>query len=207
MHRLIRRFVTLAFVAYSTIAVAAPVTVPNTFTAGTPAKAADVNANFQALVTAINTLSARVDKLDGTTAITAADVVGTYTMNGLMVQVFKGPQAAGTPGVTYDTAGSGAVSGTVTINADGTGSVSPISINFSQMDMPEYDPMNPASVANVTSGITTAPGENFTWTLTGNTITSSTGMSMRLQPGAQVIAGTKTDATNGLNVVFVLTHN
>ena len=37
-------------------AASAQVTVPNTFVSGTPAKAADVNANFQAVVTAINAL-------------------------------------------------------------------------------------------------------------------------------------------------------
>ena len=38
----------------TTAANAGSVTIPNTFTAGTPAKAADVNANFSAVATAVN---------------------------------------------------------------------------------------------------------------------------------------------------------
>lgn len=198
MHRLIRRFVTLAFVACSTIAVAAPVTIPHTFTAGTPANAAHVNANFQALVTAINTLSDRVDRLDGTTPVTAADVVGTYTLSGLMVQVF----IDGVSTARVDHVASGAMSGTVIFNADGTGS-NTISMNVSQMNMPKL-----ANVAStVVTGPQSLPVETFTWTLTGNTMTTSTGLSMRVQSGERVFAGTTFDAINGVQTVFVVMKN
>ncbi len=63
----------------------AQVTVPHTFTSGTPAKASEVNAYFQALVTAINSVSDRVAKLEGT--ITAADIVGTYQFENLQVGI------------------------------------------------------------------------------------------------------------------------
>ncbi len=43
--------------------------VPNTFTAGTPAKAAEVNANFAAVVSQLATLEARLDALVPTGAI------------------------------------------------------------------------------------------------------------------------------------------
>jgi hypothetical protein len=45
-----------ALVALAAVVYASTVTVPNTFVAGTPAKAADVNANFSALATAIQAL-------------------------------------------------------------------------------------------------------------------------------------------------------
>src|ERR1700676_3223964 len=44
----------LALAAIALNASAGNVTVPNTFSAGTPAKAADVNANFSAVATAVN---------------------------------------------------------------------------------------------------------------------------------------------------------
>lgn len=56
---------------------AAQVTVPNSFTSGQAASASQVNANFSALVSAINATNARVTKLEGTD-IVAADLVGTY---------------------------------------------------------------------------------------------------------------------------------
>ena len=53
--------------------------VPHTFTANTPARAAEVNANFQALVTAINAIGARVNRLEGQLA--SADIPGTYILS------------------------------------------------------------------------------------------------------------------------------
>src|SRR3954454_13262447 len=61
----------------------AQVTVPFTFSAGSPARASEVNGNFQALVNAINGLTARVAKLEG--QITAADLEGSYTLEGLQI--------------------------------------------------------------------------------------------------------------------------
>ena len=49
------RFAVAAVLTMATTAAnAGSVTIPNTFTAGTPAKAADVNANFSAVATAVN---------------------------------------------------------------------------------------------------------------------------------------------------------
>lgn len=52
----------------------AQTTVPHTFTAGTAAQASEVNANFAALVAAINALESV------NTPLTAADVAGTYQL-------------------------------------------------------------------------------------------------------------------------------
>ncbi|MEJ0037856.1 MAG: hypothetical protein WDO68_17575 [Gammaproteobacteria bacterium] len=61
-------------------------TVPNTFTVGTPAKAAEVNADFQALATAIDALATRVGKLEGGATVDT-DIVGTYKVSFLQVGV------------------------------------------------------------------------------------------------------------------------
>jgi hypothetical protein len=60
----IRGFACGLGVAIGLAALAAPVTIPNVFTAGTPARAADVNANFNAVATAHNDTDARVTALD-----------------------------------------------------------------------------------------------------------------------------------------------
>lgn len=56
------------------------VSVPNTFTDGTPAVAADVNANFSALADAINDLAGRVDALENDSGGAAAGVPGVYRL-------------------------------------------------------------------------------------------------------------------------------
>ena len=72
----ILRFAVLG--SFSALALAA--SVPFTFTAGAPAVAAEVNANFTALANAITTLEAKVASLEGANALTAADVAGTYRL-------------------------------------------------------------------------------------------------------------------------------
>lgn len=52
---------------------AGTVTIPNMFTAGTPAKAADVNANFDAVKTATNDNDSRISKLEADNATLKAD--------------------------------------------------------------------------------------------------------------------------------------
>lgn len=62
----------------------AQTTVPHTFAPGTAARAAEVNANFQALAIAIDSLAARVDKLEGG-SVSDADVVGDYSVSNLQI--------------------------------------------------------------------------------------------------------------------------
>jgi hypothetical protein len=56
----------LALVAIALTATAGDVTIPNTFSAGTPAKAADVNANFSAVATAVNASAQDITTLQTT---------------------------------------------------------------------------------------------------------------------------------------------
>ena len=70
----IRGFVFGLGVAIGLTALAAPVSIPNVFTAGTPARAADVNANFNAVATAHNDTEARVNAVTTAHTDTAARV-------------------------------------------------------------------------------------------------------------------------------------
>jgi len=54
----------VACIAVHARVIAAPMTVPNTFTAGTPARAGEVNANFSAVVTAVNDKDTRLTTLE-----------------------------------------------------------------------------------------------------------------------------------------------
>src|SRR5687767_1265551 len=98
-----------AAIALSILATAssAQVSVPFTFSAGSAARASEVNGNFQALVTGINALADRVTKLEGN--IVTADLVGTYAWSGLQVGLIAGG--------TVETI---SYSGTATLAADGT---------------------------------------------------------------------------------------
>src|SRR4051812_7194615 len=88
----------------------AQTSVPHSFSSGQPARAAEVNANFQALATAINNLTARVDRLEGA-AVTAANVAGTYQLFGLQTGI--APSGSGLiETITY--------TGTVTLAGGGT---------------------------------------------------------------------------------------
>ena len=110
-----RSFILAATFSFTAIGgnVLAQASVPNTFVAGNPAKAAEVNANFQALVNAINSVSARVANLEG--EITSSDLVGTYALHQFQTELGGGSSER----VEVYTGG-----GTVTLAADGTGTIS-----------------------------------------------------------------------------------
>lgn len=86
-----------AFVVLGTVAVVGwAVSIPNTFTAQTAARAADVNANFTALTNAVNALEAKVAALEAVNSpLTAADVVGTYKLLGMSASVGGNSGTAG----------------------------------------------------------------------------------------------------------------
>lgn len=85
--------------------------VPYTFAAGSPAKAGEVNANFQALVTAVNNLGSRVNKLEGQLA--ANDVPGKYSLSTVNLSPVVGTPVGGRWDVNV-------VKATLTLAANGT---------------------------------------------------------------------------------------
>jgi hypothetical protein len=108
-------FAGLLLLGFSTAALAQTATVPNTFTAGAQAKASEVNANFAALVTAINAVGTRVAALESAnSALVAADVVGSYRL--LSIASTTGSLAS----TKRFASKSGTNNGTVTFNSNGT---------------------------------------------------------------------------------------
>jgi hypothetical protein len=165
----------------------AQTTVPHTFAAGSPAKAGEVNANFQALAAAINSLAARLDRAEG--KLTAADIVGTYRFQGLQTE-----QGGPGPYVRVDT-----TDGVVTFRSDGTGSL--------QLS-------NVASQLSITGGQgTTVTGtrtlrsfnesDNFNWSITGSVIDLS-GLKFYAVDGGRLLVQTSTDTADGTGKVILL---
>jgi hypothetical protein len=77
------------FVAIATSAYPGPVTVPNTFVPGTPARAADVNANFSAIAGAVNGSAADIATLQTT-------IQALQKVQAALGFTFRGPWAAAT---------------------------------------------------------------------------------------------------------------
>ena len=169
----------------ASVGVSAQVSVPNTFAAGTPARAADVNANFQALVTAINAIGTRVAKLEG--QITAADLVGTYTLHQLQTELGGGTSER----VAVYTGG-----GTVTLAANGTGTISGNIELGHQLNLPAGT-LTPINRPQATS--------NFTWTYAGGAI-SALGGSLSVVAGGRLLVFTGVNPADGTNVILLLTR-
>jgi hypothetical protein len=125
----------------------AQTTVPFSFSAGSPARASEVNSNFQALVNSLNSLTARVAKLEG--QISAADLAGSYTVAGLQIGLINNNLVET---ISYG--------GTLILAANGTFSLTLVGNGF---DLP----IPGARVLHPDSGSISG-----TWSLTGNTITA-----------------------------------
>jgi hypothetical protein len=166
----------------------AQVTVPHVFTPGTPARATEVNENFQALATAINGLAARLSKLEGGPT-TDADVVGNYTLS--ILQVGNGEVAVGngdSEAISYD--------GTFTFAADHTFT--------STFTGHKNDSQGPHADDGTIAG---------TWSLANNsvsmTITGQTPVPLHCASGCRVIIGTLFGSSSGpgdegYNNLFIL---
>lgn len=174
----------LFFVAYCTSA-SAQVTVPNTFTAGAPARAADVNANFQALVTAVNSLGSRISKLEG--QIAASDLVGTYAVNQFQSELGGGASER----VAIYTGG-----GTVNLAANGTGTISGNTELGHQLNLPG------GTLATINRP---QASSNFTWSWSSGTVTAF-GSTFSVVAGGRLLITTSTNPADGTNVILLLTR-
>lgn len=166
----------------------AQTTVPNTFTAGTAAKAAEVNANFQALATAINALATRVARLDGPP--TAAGLAGTYAVNGIQTELVPGSGSGRVIVYTYE--------GTATFAANGTGT---FSLNSKGHNLLFTSPLTTTrSAVNSSTGATP-----FTWSLAGNTLTALDG-AFSIVSGGQLLIRSTVNPADGTNVLLLLSR-
>ncbi|AXQ28139.1 hypothetical protein D0B54_05380 [Solimonas sp. K1W22B-7] len=159
--------------------------VPNTFTAGAPAKASEVNANFAALVTAVTALEAKVATLETKVTaleaangpLTVADVVGSYHLMGIKTKT--GSEAV----QRRFKSGSSSTEGTVTFAANGTFTASIIQ----KSDEYSGKAQQCKSVAATTSSF---QGHDHQYTAAGCTESADAFISSAQNPPAQQQGGT-----------------
>lgn len=190
----------LSLVALS-CGVSAQTSIPNTFAAGTPARAAEVNANFQALATAINTLTTRVAKLEGS-GLTAADIAGTYAVTGMQMGLIP---SVGTPGAGTNQGllESISYSGTLTLTAGGgAGGTSSGNVTEAKNSLRwVFNPTGPSLTTTLTPS-TQSEALSGSWTLTGNRL-SLGGIDYHGAAGGRVFIGALSNPTDGSNVLLV----
>ena len=164
----------------------AQVTVPNTFAAGAPARAADVNANFQALVTAINSLGTRVSKLEG--QIASSDLVGTYAINRFQSEL---------GGVPSQRVAMYTSEGTANFAADGTCTLLGTTERGHQLNLPggALSAFNGAQTGSLPC----------TWTFSGGKITAIGG-TFSVVAGGRLLIRTSANPADGTNVLVLLTR-
>ena len=178
------------------------VLVPYTFTAGSPAKAAEVNANFQALTNAIigdaqasiielERLRSRVSKLEG--QIVASDLAGRYTINQFQTELGGGLLSR----VAVYTGG-----GYVQLFGNGTGTINGNTELGFQLNLP---------LTQTTGGYLGAisranPQFAFDWTLSdASTITAMNG-TFSIVAGGRLLIRTSTNPADGTSVILLLTR-
>lgn len=148
-------FVTI-FSALSS-ATLAQTTVPHTFSAGTAAKASEVNANFQSLATSIDSLQARLDIIEGkASAFTVSALSGTYKL----LNIYSGAPASSNSAIVN----SSTQNGTLILNPDSTFSLATSETN----SRTTLNLSSGTSSNTVSSNTETLSG---TWSVSGKTVT------------------------------------
>jgi len=159
----------------------AQVTVPNTFVAGAAARAADVNANFQALATAINGLAARVAKTEG--QVVMADLVGTYALSRMQTEIGVGRVANYISG------------GTLTMAANGTATLSGLTERGNQLNL-----VGTGSLITISR---TDPAVNLTWSYTGGKVVFDGVTPLSVADGGRLLISTQSNTADGTAVLLL----
>lgn len=187
-----RRFVLVGLLTLVSVAAHAQTfTLPVNIGGSGSAKAADVGADLQAIATAINALMARASKLEGN--IVAADLAGTYALNGLQNEI-------GGANTTGAHVGASTFYGIVTLTSDGNATFSNAragtQVNLGSMPFQSQ----PAAGNGPTSGV-------FQWTY-ANGVLSALGGSFSVAAGGRLMIRTSSNdfSDDGTSVLLILSR-
>lgn len=160
-----RYIISILMLLASITDVSAQTTLPFTFAPGTVAKASEVNANFQALLAAINRLEGQ---------ISAADIPGTYALASMSVYLDSTPQS----GMMTNNARVEQISSnaTATFNVNGTFTLTQETTNGSALAFDFLkNGANVVTAQAVTQSAAPPPTGSGTWSFSGRTLTITTG--------------------------------
>ena len=178
MKKLIKMMMTIVLTLVVQSVYAAPLTIPNTFTANSPAIAADVNANFSATAAAVNDIEARLAALEAVTDTnnsvnTLQKAAGNWAIISNTFDSVK-------PGRNFVEIRREVSYGTMTINANGSFSLSftggnDLTVGLKNIEFPFVDPYGntimlydqDVQYVDIASTLSTVTG---TFTATGNSI-------------------------------------
>jgi hypothetical protein len=158
--------------------------------AALPAQAQNSGATVDSLASDLAALTARVAKLEG--QIVAADLVGTYAINGIQVELSGGnsPQVS-----------SYVFMGTVVLAADGTVSLTTAAPSGNTLSIGSPSSVSPF-MGNGGGGTQT-----FTWTYAAGTVTLQGGAPpLAVAAGGRILIGASANPVDGTNVLLILTR-
>jgi hypothetical protein len=224
--------ISYAFLLACVTSTSAQVTIPHTFLPNTPARASEVNANFQALKTSvdnlkttIDALTMRVSKLEG--PIAAADLNGTYRVHGIQTDLV--PEL--TAGFDESVVESISYTGTATFSGgspNGPGGTLALAIKGGKnllrwRHVPDGAGVQRLALPSSAGGGLTVNGapisrlfttrsnetiddaSNQTWALntTNGIITTSLGLTLSSASGGRILVGSLSREIDGSNVLLI----
>ncbi|MDE2420859.1 MAG: hypothetical protein KGO49_06730 [Gammaproteobacteria bacterium] len=177
--------------------------IPYTFSAGTPIVADQVNTNFQSLATAISNLQTTVGKLNGSVALTSTDLVGTYSMNYLQNELHGQTGSGGYAEVDSYTSG-----GTVTLNSDGTGTMTGINETGTNLTISGGNTSIGQGSVQGTAAVHASAGSNtFTWSYSGNNVALTIGsqtVNFTVVAGGKLLINSSNNPTDNTTKLITL---
>ena len=204
-------YVFLPLLFITTLSYASTVNQANvtTFKDGDTAVAAQVNANFTALITAINDNAARITALE-TGVASSSSVAGTYDLLEMSVDI----DPAGSD--SYALSGKN-VSGSVTLNANGTGTFSTneyyrtLGFNHIGIQVRNSGDNGTATVNTHTIGFsesTTPESGSLTWTLSNGVVTLNVeGSNLPFMvAGSRLLMQSYHDDEGQIGIIFLVRH-